>query len=442
MPLPFSNVDPHKLLEELPEALFMEDLEGHILSVNNQACQLLGYKKEELLNMSVQDIVPEGEPAFLPDQIDQATQEGEPLETINMHKDGTEVLVELQGRIIEITGEERILVSIRNINKRKQAEENLHIERERLKQLHDAVDRFQSCQTEDELYNTTLEVTEKVLGFDISLIYVLRDEELTPVAATKLNESNLPVYGKDEALAGKTLTEGKTIWGDDLREIEAANPEDPELRAFMSVPISDLGVFQASSKKTNQFREGDIELAEILAGHLNEEIKRIRLEEELRQQAIHDPLTEVYNRRYFNESLNKEIEQATRYDKPLAFIMLDINRFKEINDRYSHQKGDKVLQEIAKLVTENVRSADTIVRYGGDEFLIMMPETNSESKNLVARLEEKLTRWNQHSDLLDFPLTLAIGAAHWSPNQDRDVEVVLKEADKKMYEDKRKKDPN
>ncbi len=438
--MPFSTIDPDKLLDELPEALFMEDLEGHILSVNDQACQLLGYKKEELLNMCVHDLVPNGEPAFLPDQIDHATQEGEPLETINLHKDGTKVPIELQGRIIEIKGEERILVSIRNITKRKQAEEKLHTERERLKQLHNAVDRFQSCETENELYNTTLEVTEKVLGFDISLIYVLRDEKLTPVAATKLNESDLPVYGKDEALAGKTLTEGKTIWGDDLREIEAANPEDPGLRAFMSVPIGDLGVFQASSKKINQFSEGDIELAEILAGHLNEEIKRIRLEEKLRQQAIHDPLTGVYNRRYFNETLNKEIEQANRYDKPLAFIMMDINRFKEINDRYSHQIGDKVLEEIAKLLKENVRSADTVVRYGGDEFLIMMPETNSESKNLVTRLKEKLTRWNEHSDLLDFPLTLAIGAAHWSPNQGRDVEETLKEADQKMYKDKRKRD--
>jgi len=435
--VPFTNVDPSKLIEELPEALFLEDLEGNILNVNNQACEMLGYKKEELLKLSVRELVPEGETAFLPDQIDQATREGEPLETINIHKDGREVPIELQGRIIEVEEEKRILVSIRNITKRKQAEEMLQIERKRLKQLHDAVDRFQSCQMENDLYNTTLEVTKEVLGFDISIIYVYRQEKLIPAAATELSVNDLPVYGNDEALAGKTLQEGKTIWGDDLMEIDVAEPEDPDLRSFMSVPIGNLGVFQASSKKVGVFTRADIELAEILAGHLNEEIKRIRLEEELRHQAVRDHLTGIYNRRYFNEILSKEVEKAIRYDRPLTFVMVDVNRFKEINDRHSHHTGDQILQEVAKLLQSNVRSADTVIRYGGDEFLIMMPETNGNSLNLRFRLKKQLAQWNENSDLLDCPLTLAIGMSHWNPQQNRDVEEALKEADKKMYEDKK-----
>ncbi|MBS3789179.1 GGDEF domain-containing protein, partial [Candidatus Bipolaricaulota bacterium] len=180
----------------------------------------------------------------------------------------------------------------------------------------------------------------------------------------------------------------------------------------------------------------DIELAEILAGHLSEEVKRIRLEEELKEQAIRDPLTELYNRRYFNETLKKEVKKSERYSRPLAFLMIDVNRFKEINDRYSHQTGDEVLREVAGLLEDNVRDSDTVVRYGGDEFLIMLPETDGESSYTVTRLREKLEEWNRDSDLLDFPLTLAIGSAHWSPEQDRDVEEALKEADQKMYEDK------
>ncbi|MBS3766431.1 diguanylate cyclase, partial [Candidatus Bipolaricaulota bacterium] len=74
-------------------------------------------------------------------------------------------------------------------------------------------------------------------------------------------------------------------------------------------------------------------------------------------------------------------------------------------------------------------------RYGGDEFLIMMPETR-EVKSTVNRIEGELKRWNEESDLLDFPLTLAMGAARWNPDQERGVEEALKEADEKMYEDK------
>ncbi|MBS3789226.1 GGDEF domain-containing protein, partial [Candidatus Bipolaricaulota bacterium] len=139
----------------------------------------------------------------------------------------------------------------------------------------------------------------------------------------------------------------------------------------------------------------------------------------------------------FNETLSKEVERSERYSRPIAFLMIDVNRFKEINDRYSHQTGDEVLKEVAKLLKDNIREVDTVVRYGGDEFLIMLPETDGESSYTVTRLREKLEEWNRNSDLLDFPLTLAIGSTHWSPEQDREVEKALKEVDEKMYEDKR-----
>ncbi|MBS3792802.1 sensor domain-containing diguanylate cyclase, partial [Candidatus Bipolaricaulota bacterium] len=212
---------------------------------------------------------------------------------------------------------------------------------------------------------------------------------------------------------------------------------ETELRSYISVPIGEVGVFQAASKRKGAFNKTDIELAEILAGHLSEEVKRIRLEEELKEQAVRDPLTELYNRRYFNETLSKEVERSERYSRPIAFLMIDVNRFKEINDRYSHQTGDEVLKEVAKLLKDNIREVDTVVRYGGDEFLIMLPETDGESSYTVTRLREKLEEWNRNSDLLDFPLTLAIGSTHWSPEQDREVEKALKEVDEKMYEDKR-----
>ena len=336
-------------------------------------------------------------------------------------------------------GEQKVVTGVVvDIDERKEAELSLDVQRAKLKKLHDAVDRFQQCKSEDELFNVAVNATRNILDFDNCVFYRAEEDNLVPISATEDMElEGIPTLNLDEGLVGQTFQKSQSIMGDDLQKGERSCAIKSDLRGYLSVPMGNVGVFQAGSMEKGAFKEGDLELAEILAGHLYEEVKRISLEEKLQQQAIRDPLTGLYNRRYFNETLTKEVQQAERYDKPLAFLMIDINKFKEINDRYSHQTGDEVLQEVADLLKENFRDADTVVRYGGDEFLVMMPETNGGVTNALNRLKEELDRWNEQSDLLDFPLILAIGVSHWTPDQERDVEVALKEADKKMYEDKR-----
>jgi len=430
-------------VEELGDALFITKVggedHGKIIEVNTSAEKQTGYSREELIGMNISDnLAEESPPEISYEEIDEKLSRGEAVNFTEKkrRKDGNEYWTEVVVTPIKHEGKDATLSVNRDVTERIRAQKSLKVERERLKKLHHAVDRFQSCQTEEELYETTLEVTRDALGFDISLIYIARGQELVPVASNKLETSELPSYEKDAALVGTTFTNGETIWGDDVREVEEAEPEVPQLRGYMSVPIGDLGVFQASSKTKGAFTEVDIELAEILAGHLNEEIKRIRLEEKLKEQAIRDPLTGLYNRRYFNETLTKEVERSQRYGHNIAFIMIDVNRFKEINDTYSHQTGDEVLKEVANLLRANVREADTVVRYGGDEFLVMLPETDGDSRYTGNRIRSKLEDWNNESNLLDFPLTLAMGISHWNPDQDRDVEEALKEADRKMYEEK------
>ncbi|MBS3813263.1 diguanylate cyclase [Candidatus Bipolaricaulota bacterium] len=429
--------------EELGDAIFILDMGrdnyGKILDVNTSAEEQTGYSREELSGMNlIEDLVKGGSPKMSYEEANQKLSAGDTVSFLEekRRKNGDEYWTEVVVTPIEYEGKQANLSINRDISERMQAQKSLEIERERLKKLHNAVDRFQACENENDLYRATMEVTGDVFAFDICIIYVHREGRLVPVASSEPDISDLPSYEKDEALAGLSFSKGQTLWGEDIREVEEAKPEGSELRSYMSVPIGDLGVFQAASNEKGVFSEVDIELTEILAGHLNEEIKRIRLEQELKERADRDPLTGLYNRRYFNETLSQEVERSERYGHNIAFLMTDINRFKEVNDRYSHQTGDLVLQEVAILLQDNVRQVDIVVRYGGDEFLIMMPETNGDSMYMAKRLREEIGDWNENSDLLDFPLTLAIGLSHWNPDQGRSVEQALKEADEKMYEEK------
>lgn len=239
-----------------------------------------------------------------------------------------------------------------------------------------------------------------------------------------------------EGVGGKTAERGETIWGDDVQSRDDARPTNDNFHGFISVPIGDLAVMQVVSTKVGAFNEGDVELVEILADHLLGELNRVGLEKELKDQAIRDPLTGLYNRRFLEKVLQKEEERVKRYGGAVALLMVDLDDFKRINDSYSHLIGDRVLRKISDVLSETVREADTLVRYGGDEFLIFLPEFEDRVENIVARIEEEVKRWNRRSDLIDEELSLTVGTTVWDSEENRDIEEALKEADNLMYERK------
>src|SRR5579872_1998513 len=129
-----------------------------------------------------------------------------------------------------------------------------------------------------------------------------------------------------------------------------------------------------------------------------------------RLQSFTDPLTEVYNRRSLDDLAGRFIKHARRLHKPLTFLLIDVDRFKEVNTRFGHLGGDMVLAEIATLLRSSTRGSDAVVRYGGDEFVIILSDTSCADR-VVERIRAYLRDWNQAGQLDNFELSLSIGVA-------------------------------
>jgi diguanylate cyclase (GGDEF)-like protein len=170
------------------------------------------------------------------------------------------------------------------------------------------------------------------------------------------------------------------------------------------------------------------------------EIRRVREElisstiqrELVQQQSFTDPLTEIYNRRSLEEMVGRFISHARRLKSPLTFLLIDIDRFKDVNTRFGHLTGDVVLADTAALLKSSVRGSDAVFRYGGDEFLIVLADTSrTGAARVIERIGTFVLEWNRAETLQAFELSLSIGSSEWSDGMTLDQ--LLDEADREMY---------
>lgn len=175
------------------------------------------------------------------------------------------------------------------------------------------------------------------------------------------------------------------------------------------------------------------------------EIRRLRekllsstiQQELLRQQSFTDPLTEIYNRRSLEEIAGRFISHARRLKNPLSLLLIDVDRFKDVNTTFGHLTGDVVLADTAALLKSSVRGSDAVFRYGGDEFVIILADTSGlGAAKVIERIKACLVDWNRAGSLEGFELSLSVGMSEWSDGVTLDE--LLDEADRQMYAAKAK----
>lgn len=213
------------------------------------------------------------------------------------------------------------------------------------------------------------------------------------------------------------------------------------LRSYALLPLTSrgraIGVLALGSTQGSAFDEGTLARLQPLADAVAVAFENVRLFQKTRELSITDEVTPLHNFRHFQQALDRELKLVNRYGSTLSLIFVDLDRFKPINDQYGHLRGSRTLREVGFLIRAAVRETDIPARYGGDEFVVVLPQTDGDSARVLA---EKLRRLIEgHTFLqeegINARLGVSLGVATY-PEEASTKEALIRLADQRMYEDK------
>ena len=227
------------------------------------------------------------------------------------------------------------------------------------------------------------------------------------------------------------LAQEKEFWTDELFLKKG-------LRSIVRLPLFSkgtiIGSFVVAARRPHAFGPQELEFLEQLAAQISLAVENSQLYAQTEKKAITDALTGLYNHRHFHERLDEEIARSLRSGRPFSLIMLDLDFFKLYNDTYGHLAGDQILKQVAQCIRSSIRGMDVAFRYGGEEFVVLLPETEAEQAREVAERIRK--RIESEMKARGSRLTVSLGVASW-PDSGVTKESLIQAADAALYEAKR-----
>ena len=413
-----------------------------------EVCQIL--KADENLRnipvifISALDGVFDKVKAFSVGGVDYITKPFQPAEVLARVKTHV-TLKNLQNRLIE--NNQRLTEEIVERNRIAEAMRQRNWELSLITQMNT---QLQACNEESQTYDVLKNVCKQLFPSESGCLYLIANEPKTLVTAVNWGDSPPDARILDDTYWENPRGQIYTI------EQPAGSPLNLYLHSskgqqegfpyiLRNVSGQALGVLflHSGSRAKENTKEEHIQAQEtkqLIATRVVEQyslfLANFRLRDALKREAIRDPLTNLYNRRYMEEALNREVQRAERRKTSVGIIMLDVDHFKKFNDTHGHEAGDLVLEELGNLLQKNIRGGDIACRYGGEEFLLILPDTTL--KIAAVRARELLERSRQlriahQEQILSTTISLGVSAL---PEHGHTIHEIVNAADAALYQAK------
>ncbi len=389
-----------EIVNQARDIILIMYMDGKIINANQAALNAYGYSQAEFATLTIRDLLHPAAYQLTSKQMQSTFADGIIFESIHCRKDGSFFQVEVSSYSISIDSEDRLVSMIRDITQRVYEKEeqfrSLFSNMAEGVALHELVfnDAGIPCNYRIIEVNPSY---ERTLG-------LLRDH-ICGKLATDVYQTEEPPYLKEYIKVAQTHS--------------AINMETyfVPLRKYFAISVTPWG--------KNGFATIFLDITEIKMVQQELLVKNVALEE----LASTDRLTGIWNRRYFEKTTEYEMDRAKRYHQPISLVMFDIDHFKKVNDNYGHHCGDEVLMEVSRLVKDHIRASDSLARWGGDEFIILLPTLSGHDAMKLSEKIRLLIATHEFSDV-GF-ITLSMGVAEFMP--DETISSWIKRADNALY---------
>ncbi|WP_017721041.1 PAS domain S-box protein [Kamptonema formosum] len=446
-----------ELLKQMPDSIVLTDLEGTIQKWMGKSEQIFGFAASEVIGKPLNFLYRHDSKgvtaANIINQIQETGVFGDEL--LSRKKNGAFIEIETTAKAFcDTAGKPLFLIAIhRDISERKRTEEALQQANQQLKawvkeleERNDEIsllshmsDLLQTCLTREEACKVIAQVVPLLFPNNSGAVFTISNSRNLVEAITTWGRpvTSQTLFSTHECIG---LRRGQPHLVEDTRSGLLCNHLERDFlpSGYFCIPMAaqgeTLGVLYLSFMEPGQLTRSKQQLAVTVARQISLSLANLKLYESLQHQSIRDPLTGLFNRRYLEESLTREIHRASREQQSLGIIMLDVDHFKRFNDTFGHEAGDAVLRELGLFLKQHIRSSDIACRYGGEEFMLILPEASLEhTQERAEGLREGVKHLNmEHHRQPLGGITLSLGVAVF-PEHGLAGEAVIRAADAALY---------